>query len=205
MNTKTDGISSGLVAVARQFQDKDGNWHPFIDKRHYLSTAADGSWPIRHLVDISDAEAIIVAKGAEIERLKGGCTRSHPHEEMNQACEDKTTIARLRAMLPDIPKRERECKTLEDWRSRALYFESEYAACSHGFNCYASKQSAALKLAREALGEVQGLIGESHGVYGLHLNGDESPWNELEQGGEFERLTSLNEALAAIDSLLKGE
>ena len=68
-----------------------------------------------------------------------------------------------------------------------------------------TKQSAALKLAREALGEVQDLIGESHGVYGLHLNGDESPWNELEQGGKFERLTSLNEALAAIDSLLKGE
>ena len=67
------------------------------------------------------------------------------------------------------------------------------------------EQSAALKLAREALGEVQDLIGESHGVYGLHLNGDESPWNELEQGGKFERLTSLNEALAAIDEVLKGE
>ena len=67
------------------------------------------------------------------------------------------------------------------------------------------KLTAALKLSREALGEVQDLIGESHGVYGLHLNGDESPWNELEQGGKFERLTSLNEALAAIDSLLKGE
>ena len=67
------------------------------------------------------------------------------------------------------------------------------------------KLTAALKLSREALGEVQDLIGESHGVYGLHLNGDESPWNELEQGGEFERLTSLNEAIAAIDSLQKGE
>ena len=66
------------------------------------------------------------------------------------------------------------------------------------------KLTAALKLAKEAIGEVQDLIGESHGVYGLHLNGDESPWNELEQGGEFERLTSLNEALAAIDAL-KGE
>ena len=63
------------------------------------------------------------------------------------------------------------------------------------------KLTAALKLAREALGEVQDLIGESHGVYGLHLNGDESPWGELEQGGRFERLTSLNVALAAIDAL----
>ena len=67
------------------------------------------------------------------------------------------------------------------------------------------EQSAALKLARGALGEVQDLISESHGVYGLHLNGDESPWNELEQGGRFERLTTLPEALAAIDEVLKGE
>ena len=66
------------------------------------------------------------------------------------------------------------------------------------------RQSAALKLAREALGEVQDLISESHGVYGLHLNGDESPWSEIEQGGRFERLTTLPEALAAIDAL-KGE
>ena len=65
-------------------------------------------------------------------------------------------------------------------------------------------QSAALKLAKEALGEVQDLISESHGVYGLHLNGDESPWSEIEQGGRFERLTTLPEALAAIDAL-KGE
>ena len=64
------------------------------------------------------------------------------------------------------------------------------------------KLTAALKLSREALGEVQDLIGESHGVYGLHLNGDESPWGDLEQGGRFERLTSLNEALAAINEVL---
>ena len=63
------------------------------------------------------------------------------------------------------------------------------------------KLTAALKLSREALGEVQDLISESHGVYGLHLNGDESPWSELEQGGRFERLTTLPEALAAIDAL----
>ena len=65
-------------------------------------------------------------------------------------------------------------------------------------------ENSALKLARAALGEVQDLIGESHGVYGLHLNGDESPWGELEQGGRFERLTLLNEALAAIDEVLEG-
>lgn len=47
-----------------------------------------------------------------------------------------------------------------------------------------------------ALQEVVGLISESSGVYGLHLNGDESPWEEVEVDGRFERLTTLPEALA---------
>lgn len=48
---------------------------------------------------------------------------------------------------------------------------------------------------REALEEVKSLIGETAGVYGLHLNGDLSPWAEIEQGGRFERLTLLDDAL----------
>lgn len=39
--------------------------------------------------------------------------------------------------------------------------------------------------------EVWGLVGESHGVIGLHLNGDAAPWDELLPGGRFERLTSM--------------
>ena len=41
-----------------------------------------------------------------------------------------------------------------------------------------------------ALQELSDLISESSGVYGLHLNGDLSPWDEIEQGGRFERFTS---------------
>ena len=48
---------------------------------------------------------------------------------------------------------------------------------------------------RSALEEVKSLIGETTGVYGLHLNGDLSPWAEIEQGGRFERLTLLDDAL----------
>lgn len=40
----------------------------------------------------------------------------------------------LRAKLPDVAKRERECKTIDDWRMRAMHFESEWAGCSHAFN-----------------------------------------------------------------------
>lgn len=46
--------------------------------------------------------------------------------------------------------------------------------------------------------EVVGLAEESEGVYGLHLNGDPSPWEELLPGGRFERLTSLHDAEALI-------
>lgn len=62
-------------------------------------------------------------------------------------------------------------------------------------------QSAVILMAKTALDEVQRLIEESRGVYGLHLNGDESPWSELEQGGRFERLGALPDALAAINAL----
>ena len=55
---------------------------------------------------------------------------------------------------------------------------------------------AACEVKDAALQEVVDLIGESSGVYGLHLNGDNAPWEEVEQGGRFERLTSLCEALA---------
>lgn len=46
--------------------------------------------------------------------------------------------------------------------------------------------------------DVQGLIAESHGVAGMHLNGDVAPWHELEAGGRFERLTNLPAAFATI-------
>lgn len=50
------------------------------------------------------------------------------------------------------------------------------------------------------LADIEALIGESAGVYGLHLNGDVSPWSELEEGGRFERLSSMSSARDAITS-----
>lgn len=47
----------------------------------------------------------------------------------------------------------------------------------------------------KGLKSVRSLISESHGVYGLHLNGDPAPWEELEQGGCMEEwLIGFNEA-----------
>ena len=116
-------ISRGLVAVAWRYVSPLGTVRKLQERKPCLDSPEEHHWT--PLVRLSDAEAIIAAKGAEIERLK--------------------------SMLPDIPKAERECKTLEDWRFRALYFESEYAACSHGFNSHASKQAERIKELEEKL------------------------------------------------------
>lgn len=49
--------------------------------------------------------------------------------------------------------------------------------------------------------ELRGLISESSGVAGLHLNGDLATWDELLPGGMFERLSNLNE----VERLLDGD
>ena len=46
--------------------------------------------------------------------------------------------------------------------------------------------------------DIRGLMDESDGVAGLHLNGDLAPWSELDSGGMFERLTHLTNADDAI-------
>lgn len=53
-------------------------------------------------------------------------------------------------------------------------------------------------------GDIQGLIDESTGVAGLHLNGDIATWGELEAGGAFERLTNLPAANDTIEKMKGG-
>lgn len=48
--------------------------------------------------------------------------------------------------------------------------------------------------------DVEGLISESYGVTGLHLNGDVADWEELLPSGAYERLTHLDIAKEAIAS-----
>lgn len=57
---------------------------------------------------------------------------------------------------------------------------------------------------RAVVSEVEDLIGESCGVYGLHLNGDAAPWSELVAGGRFERIASVAAAREYIDAAMKG-
>ena len=199
MNTKTDGISSGLVAVR-------------IDTDGY------------QLVRLSDAEAIISQQADLLEEQKGTITAlnialggddSTSTENLIDASEvdysdeglillcRKLTIENVR--LNDVVEFQKKAWAADHEDLTSQISELEASPMSEEaldiLRSVIAKQSAALKMAKDAIGEVQDLIGESHGVYGLHLNGDESPWGELEQGGRFERLTLLNEALAAIDAL----
>ena len=55
-----------------------------------------------------------------------------------------------------------------------------------------------LAVARKGLEAVESLMNESHGVGGLHLNGDFAPWSELRTGGRFEEwLVAFDDALNA--------
>jgi hypothetical protein len=48
---------------------------------------------------------------------------------------------------------------------------------------------------RKVVEDLVALINDSHGVAGLHLNGDAAPWDELLAGGRFEDwLRSLSDA-----------
>lgn len=68
------------------------------------------------------------------------------------------------------------------------------------------KQRDELLAALEGLADdIESLIGESHGVIGLHLNGDVAPWGEIEAGGRFERLANLPIAHSTIASAKGGK
>lgn len=58
------------------------------------------------------------------------------------------------------------------------------------------KQQGEIKRLQDGLRAVENLINDSHGVVGLHLNGDIAPWEELRTGG------CLEEWLVAFDAAL---
>lgn len=62
-----------------------------------------------------------------------------------------------------------------------------------------AREAALAEALRGLVASVDDLISESGGVYGLHLNGDPSPWSELTEGGRFEEwLIALEAARATL-------
>jgi len=74
------------------------------------------------------------------------------------------------------------------------------AACSPAniaaILAHVDAQEAEIERLRAGLRAVSDLIDESHGVAGLHRNGDVAPWSDLRTGGKYEEwLVSFDDAL----------
>lgn len=90
-------------------------------------------------------------------------------------------------------------ETAEEARREAQRQLQEAIEERNGATVEARRQNADLLAALKGLAsDIQGLISESDGVAGLHLNGDIAPWGELEEGGRFERISHMSDAMAAI-------
>ena len=72
MNDKTEqSLVASPEPSARQFQDRDGGWHDFIDERHFRNTVKDGSWPIRNLY----TQEVIDTLRAQLAEAQGDAER----------------------------------------------------------------------------------------------------------------------------------
>ena len=91
----------------------------------------------------------------------------------------------------------------EEWQRKASAWMASPEAAQRldGYRELAQRLNAAeaeVERLRKGIAAVSSLIADSSGVYGLHLNGDPAPWDELLSGGRFE------EWLAEVE-LLKTE
>lgn len=69
---------------------------------------------LQHITDFGQWEELLAKKDGEIAHWKAGCI--------------------------DTKLRDAQCKTLEDWRMAAMYYESNWSRCSSDFNAHADKQ-----------------------------------------------------------------
>ena len=200
MNTKTDGISSGLVAVAYIDTSND------MGDRLKWKVEFDDDQP---LVRLSDAEAIISQQADLLEEQKGTITAlnialggddSTSTENLIDASEvdysdeglillcRKLTIENVR--LNDVVEFQKKAWTADHEDLTSQISELEASPMSEEaldiLRSKIAKQAAALKLAREALFDMQDSYAAVHG------------WKDS-------FVIAATTAIAAIDSLQKGE
>ena len=83
----------------------------------------------------------------------------------------------------DLAALRAENEALRDDCSRLASYNAEESA---HLRTRAEKAEADAERLRNGIAAVSALIADSSGVYGLHLNGDPAPWDELLSGGRFE-------------------
>lgn len=119
--------------------------------------------------------------------------------QANRADAAKETITRLEgelnALRPVVQKN----------MPVAAQHISEIVAENHALRTRADAAERRGEVMAKGLKAVEALINESHGVIGLHLNGDDAPWEDLRTGGGFEEwLREFDAALAAASGAKEG-
>jgi hypothetical protein len=96
----------------------------------------------------------------------------------------------------------------KDGRLQGARNDGKFVLYSHHAAAIAAKDAELAKLKRRTevyetgLRDVLDLIGQSHGVDGLHKNGDIATWSELRAGGKFESWLSAFDA--AVEEIGNG-
>ena len=99
--------------------------------------------------------------------------------------------------IAPIPGREHHA----NWCSTVTHPDAAFIAKCNPENiaailAHVEAQEAEIERLRAGLQAVSDLIDESHGVAGLHRNGDVAPWGDLRTGGKYEEwLVSFDDAL----------
>lgn len=110
---------------------------------------------------------------------------------------EKRELTLLRAMIPNLRNEVRRAEV-----AAGGYFV-QLKSLEAEFQRMGGEHADGMKLLGDLTQELCELVAESGGVFGLHLNGDPSPWDEILEGGKFERLKSLNTATEWLQRKLK--
>ena len=175
MNTKTAGISSGLVvSIYLAFSDDGENIRFWTSNAFRAVEWAQENWETEAFVRLSDAEAVI-SKLSSKDRY-GVCDECGTPYAFDPT--DGGTIC-IKCQKDKIAQKDAEI--LEQCRINGMGAEREATLLGK-----VERQSAALKLAREALFDMQDSYAAVHG------------WKDS-------FVIAATTAIAAIDSLQKGE
>ena len=195
MNTKTDGIISGLVAVA--WMNKLGD---YFERSTPSTVYGSHTIPLVRLSDaeaiISDLQTLVIAENQRKQQLEAEVMWLKAAQPNIVLIADKdAVISQQSKRIEELTDGLEESDAIRD-RCAHLLAETavalkgpEKALHRHGWQDLpevAAKQSAALKLAREALFDMQDSYAAVHG------------WKDS-------FVIAATTAIAAIDEVLKGE
>lgn len=187
MNTKTDGISSGLVVVAWMDYNTSSpeSWtlHKVAAQPREIDIAK--GFRCAPLVRLSDAEAIIAAKDAEIARLR--------NQLEHYVCVSSKQTERIKELSQDLAIHKASLEVRTEHLSQCVAALAER-------DSVIAKQSAALKLASLALSEGVEYVEEPpEKNCACHLS---PPCNDcVDHSAVREFFIDARKALAAIDAL----